>query len=418
MKKIFFALFILFSAAALSGCMKGPGPKAEDAGVFYQCSMHPAVTATAPGDCPICHMRLTRVDHPAASEAKKDRILFYRHPMRPEVTSPSPAKDEMGMDYIPVYESETRNSGVSVAGRAAVTIDPLRQQQIGVRITEVRRQPMVMKLRALGRAAYDPDLHNTIGEYREAVAEYIKSKSSPNMTVRERAEQVMKLAELKLRLSGISSEQMDHLKNAGQSTLRLLTLRHDASELFLPAGAAWVYVDLYENESGLVAEGQKAEISSPARPGQVFNAQVRTADLIPNAVIRTMRVRLEAEDPENLLLQGMSVDVVLTISLGDKISVPEEAVMNTGEMTLVFVSLGEGHFEPREVRVGHEAGGFYEVLAGLKEGEKIVSSASFLIDSESRIRAALQDFGGVKKISADAVSETSPAAEPGGHRHD
>lgn len=421
---VLLAMTVLLVSFIFSGCGRFP-QSAPSQKTVYQCSMHPKIISDKPENCPICGMRLTRVEHPEAGDAVKSggkgRILFYRHPMRPEVSSPVPAKDEMGMDYIPVYEEE--ESGVSsVSGRAVVNIDPARQQQIGVKIAEVKKMPLQMNVRALGRVAYDPDLHNTIGEYREAAGEYLKSKSSPNITVRERAEQLMELADLKLRLSGISSDQMEHLKGAGQSTLRLLTLRHTAEDLSLPEGAKWVYADLYENESDLAAPGQKIRVTTPALPGRIFEGQTRTADLIPNALIRTMRVRMEVMDPEDRLRAGMSVDVALQILLGEKLAIPEEAVLNTGEKNLVFVAKGKGRFEPREVRIGYEAGGYDEVISGLSENEKVASSANFLIDSESRIRAALQNFGKPEILRPDGTQDDKRLRTQddngGAHAHD
>lgn len=325
--------------------------------------MHPAITSNKPGDCPICGMRLTRVEHHAAA-------------------SPSAGANESG-----------------IPGRAVVSIDPERQQQIGVKVTEVKKIPLEMKVRALGRVAYDPDLYNTIGEYREALSGYLKARTNANMTVRERAESVMKLAELKLRLAGISSDQMLGLKNAGRNTERLVMLTQSAQNLILPPGKVWVYADLYEHESDLAVSGQSSTITSSALPGKFFAGEVKTVDLVPNAPVRTMRVRFEVDDPENLLRAGMSVDVVLRVKMGQPLAVPHHAVLNTGETTLVFVAREDGKFEPREIVVGHEAGGFYEVVRGLEVGEKVVSSANFLIDSESRIRSALQNFGADEKKS-------------------
>ena len=421
MKKISFqillGLALIFSSAVFfAGCgQENKKDGVSQAGPVYQCSMHPAVTSNKPGDCPICGMRLTRVEHPPSASEGKGKIIFYRHPMRPDVNSPVPAKDEMGMDYIPVYESEISEDS-KIPGRAVVSIDPERQQQIGVKITEVKKMPLEMKVRALGRVAYDPDLYNTIGEYREAAAEYLKTKTSANTTVRERAESIMKLAELKLRLAGISSDQMENLKSAGQNTQRLVMLTKSAQNLVLPPGKVWIYADLYEHESDLAVAGQKALINSSALPGKFFSAEVKTVDLVPNAPVRTMKVRFETDDPENLLRAGMSVDVILQVKMGEQLAVPDEAILNTGETTLVFVARGEGKFEPRAVVVGHEASGFYEIVSGLSEGERVVSSANFLIDSESRIRAALQSFGSVEKKSSSEPEKTAAAAQE--HSHD
>lgn len=369
MKKVSFqfliVLFLGFSSAAfVAGCGHDHSKSgAVNEGPIYQCSMHPAITSNKPGDCPICGMRLTRVEHHSTA-------------------SLTAGLNEPG-----------------IPGRAVVSIDPERQQQIGVKISEVKKMPLEMKVRSLGRVAYDPDLYNTIGEYREALSGYLKARTNANMTVRERAESVMKLAELKLRLAGISSDQMDNLKNAGQNNQRLVMLTQSAQNLVLPPGKVWVYADLYEHESDLAVIGQNSIITSSALPGKFFKGEVKTVDLVPNAPVRTMRVRFETDDPEDFLRAGMSVDVILQVKMGEQLAVPDEAVLNTGETTLVFVARGDGKFEPREIVVGHEAGGFYEVVKGLTEGEKVVSSANFLIDSESRIRSALQNFGTVEKKS-------------------
>ncbi len=389
-KSVFISAVLIFSGAVVYGCRPAQKQISADHEI-YQCAMHPNITSDKPGDCPICHMRLTKVEH--HTENKKGKILFYRHPMRPEVSSPVPAKDEMGMDYIPVYEEAETGDETVIAGRAAVSVSPERQQQIGVKISEVKKMPLEMKVRELGRVAYNTDLHNIIGEYREAVDDYIRFNGSPYAEIRKRAAANMNLADLKLRLSGISARQMKEMKDIGQSSLRLLTYTHSAEDLFLPEGFKWVYVDLFENESDLASPNQKVTAKASALPGKIFEGTVRTVDLIPNAAIRTVRVRIETADPQDLLREGMPVDVTLHVTLGEKLAVPEEAVLSTGERTLVFVAEGEGRFEPREVRVGYEAGGFQEVVEGLAEGERVISSANFLIDSESRIRAALQSFG-------------------------
>jgi Cu(I)/Ag(I) efflux system membrane fusion protein len=128
-----------------------------------------------------------------------------------------------------------------------------------------------------------------------------------------------------------------------------------------------------------------------------FEGDLITVDPVLNAMTRTLRVRIAVPNGEKALKPEMFVDVVLEVPLGTKLSIPEEAVLDTGERQLVFVDKGEGRIEPREVRVGYEGEGYYEVLSGLAKGEKVVSSANFLIDSESRLRAAVKGFTGGEK---------------------
>src|SRR5260221_326264 len=138
----------------------------------YQCAMHPQIVSDEPGTCPICGMKLERVDEPAAAAAQPATArtpLFYRHPMRPDVTSPEPTKDEMGMDYLPVYEAEVSKPG-NVPGHAGFTLSTERQQLIGVTRAPVERRRLDGEIRAVGTVAYDPALYQAIVEYREALA--------------------------------------------------------------------------------------------------------------------------------------------------------------------------------------------------------------------------------------------------------
>ncbi len=378
-----FSFFLIQSGCKAKQQSSVEAPKEK---TLYQCSMHPSIVSTKPIDCPICGMRLMRVE---PSPAKK-KILFYRHPMQPEVTSMKPAKDQMGMDYIPVYEGEASGAtDIKVPGHADVMISPDRQQLIGVQISEVTERPLTQVIHAVGRVAYDPELYNTLTEYKEAVSNFEKVKTSPLPGVRERGEALVRSSEMKLKLLGIASGDIDEL----------LKSDHSGTSLLLPEISAWIYADIYEYESGLVKPGETTKITSPAIPGAQFEGKVSTVDPILNAATRTLRVRILVPNTEKILKPEMFVDVAIEIPLGVKLAVPEDALFHSGEEQIVFVDLGDGHFEPRKVRAGYTAGEYTEILEGLEKGEKVVSSANFLIDSESRLRAAARGFGGKKESS-------------------
>lgn len=394
----------------------------------YQCPMHPSFISDKPGDCPICNMKLVLMEEaspdPAAgggtalsgkrvcllhkckmanclmelplkpgqkvscpvcgthvaeaAETSKGAPLYYRHPMRPEATSPAPKKDEMGMDYVPVYVEE--KALVPVPGQASTLISAERRQMIGMKSTPVERRALAITVRASGRVAYDPDLYNALAEHREAVNARDKVKDSPWPDVHERAEALVRASFLRLRQMGLSEAQIKEGATSEQSVNLLLGGT---------GGTVWVYAQIYEYEIGLVKPGQRVEMTTPAYPGRKFHGTLKAVDPNLSAETRSLKVRVEVPNPESLLKLEMYVNAIIQVDLGKKLAIPEEAVLETGERNVTFVDLGEGRIEPREVNIGREADGYYEILSGVKEGEKVVTSAQFLIDSESRLKAAM-----------------------------
>lgn len=350
----------------------------------YQCSMHPEVVSEEPGDCPICGMRLQKVDGDApAAKASQREPLFYRHPMRPDVTSPTPAKDEMGMDYIPVYSDEAP-TGTAVEGHAGFSIPVERQQLIGVKTAKVESRALDVEIRAVGRVAYDPELYNAIEEYKQAASAREKVKESPLPDARRGAEALLRSASTRLRLLGMSPEQIDKLSADGADPINLL----------LPDKTAWIYAEVYEYEVDLLKPGLTLSAVAPSMPGRSYRGKIVSIDPVVNAQTRTARVRALVQTPDEALRPETFVNVEIRLALGQRLSVPEDSVLDTGERQLVFVRKGEGDFEPREVKLGRQASGFYEIKSGLSAGEEVVTAANFLIDSESRFRAALSAFGG------------------------
>ena len=347
----------------------------QTAGARYQCAMHPQIVSDRPGVCPICQMELQRVDDEAGG---RGRIVFYRHPMRPEITSPTPAKDEMGMDYVPVYEEDLHGEG-GIPGRAAFTLSAERQQLIGVRTDTVERRTLAVAIRAVGKVAYDPGLYQAIVEYREALRAKSALTGASMPEAREGADTLVRAAALKLRQQGISEAQVRDVSR-------------DPVSLLLPGKEVWVYAQVYEYEVELVRPGDEMIVTVPSLPGRTFRAAVVAVDPIVNPTTRTARVRARVSTPDAALRPETFVNVALQVPLGEKVAVPEGAVLDTGRQRIVFVVQGEGRFAPRAVELGREAQGWYEVLDGVAPGERVVTSANFLIDSESRFRSAVAAF--------------------------
>jgi multidrug efflux pump subunit AcrA (membrane-fusion protein) len=339
--------------------------------------MHPNFTSDKLRDCAICGMSLVKREvSPVQSQkqASKRKILYYRNPMNPEVNSPVPMKDQMGMDYVPVYEEQAPSP-------AMVYISPEKQQLIGVKKGMVEKRKLTGQILTVGRIAYDPALFTAQQEYLQAL------KSSQTIRkdegyIEEQSGSLIKSMKRKLLAMGMSDYEITELEKLGKPQ----------QNLYLPTSEdknVWVYVTIYEYEAALVKTGTPVEVRTMAYPGQVFEGKVIAVTPIIEAATRTLKVRALVDNPENMLKLEMFVNVVIKYDLGDRLAVPEEAVMHAGTRDIVFVAEANGHFEPRVVKLGNKAGNYYEVLDGLAENEEVVTSGNFLIDSESKLNAVL-----------------------------
>ncbi len=356
----------------------------------YYCPMHPTYTSDHPGDCPICGMKLVPIPadkNPASAEhavpAAERKIAFYRNPMNAEITSPVFMKDDMGMDYIPVYADEIEDGhdhGKNVEGHAAITLSPEKQQLIGLKTTVAEKRPLIRSIHATGKVAYDPDLYNALAEYQSALDAEQRRPGNLSPEAHESNSALLRAATLRLKQLGLSEKQIDEF--SGQNSASLLVAQGE--------NKVWVYIQIYENEIGLVKPGQMVDITATAYPGQTFKGVIKSMDPNISAETRSLKVRVQVNNPQELLKLEMYVDAKIRVDLGHKLAVPEEAVLHTGPRSLVFVDRGSGRFEPREVTLGQSADGYVEVRSGVTPGEYVITAANFLVDSESRIRAAIQ----------------------------
>lgn len=340
----------------------------------YYCPMHPHYVSDKPGDCPICSMRLvpSKVEGLVPSGKK---ILFYRHPMRPDVKSPKPAKDEMGMDYVPVYEEEPVLPGASEnvpSGYVPVRVSPERQQLIGIKTGLVQKMNLQKVIRTVGKVAYDPEQY-------EAQAEYLQSVKSLK-AAGEWAKKMAEGARAKLTRMGLNAGMIELIEKRGEPDKSLLYA--------VPGSEAWVYANIFEYEIPIVKVGDVLEIEAPAL-GEKLAGKIQAIDTVVDSATRSVRVRALVKNEKGMLKPDLFVNVSLKVDLGEVLAVPEEAAFLSGRSVFVFVDRGQGFFDPRQVTLGQKAEGFYEVKDGLKEGERVVTSGNFLIDSESRMKAAL-----------------------------
>lgn len=381
---------------------------------------------------------------PAAREtttASQKKLLYYRNPMGLPDTSPTPKKDPMGMDYIPVYEGE--DAGASDSG---LKISAEKIQKMGVKVEPAKAQVLDRTVRASGRIEIDESRTTTVTAKFEGYIERLHVNTtgqpvgrgqplfevySPELVSAQReyaiaaqgigqlkeaggeAQSAMKqLADSslqRLRNWDISDEQIKALAHSG-SAKRTLTFRAPAAGIvtekkaiqgmrFMPGdvlyqiadtSSVWVQADVFEQDIAAVGLGQKAKIRISAYPGEVFEGRIAYVYPTLKAETRTVPVRIELANPKGKLKPAMFAEVDIPVAgASPVISVPTSAVIDSGKRQVVIVQLGEGRFEPRPVKLGARGSEFVQVLDGVSEGEMVVSSANFLIDAESNLKAAL-----------------------------
>jgi Cu(I)/Ag(I) efflux system membrane fusion protein len=440
------AALLLLAAA----CGKSPAK-----GKYY-CPMHPNYVSDKPGDCPICNMRLVKKGGKggpkAGSEAAPQgrRVLFYRHPMNPSITSPVPAKDEMGMDYVPVYSDEARAGAPGgIEGMARVDVGEQGRRLAGIQTAVAERQTLTSTTRAVGvvvadetrvrtvqtkvsgwveklyvnatgqpvragqplLAIYSPQLLATQEEFLRArqTAERFSKSSLPE--VRQGGEDLLTASRRRLELFDVPRGTIAQLERTGKAQ-RTVTLTAPASgyvtakEVFegqevqpgmtlftvTDLSRVWVEADFYQMESRALAIGQKADITLPNDPGVRLSGRVTLVYPMLDPQSRTLKARIEFANPGLLLKPGMYVDVIPDLETQTGVVVPDSAVLDTGVRQVVFVEKRTDQgaaFEPREVRVGSHGDGKALILQGVEAGERVAVAANFLLDSESRLRAAV-----------------------------
>jgi multidrug efflux pump subunit AcrA (membrane-fusion protein) len=306
----------------------------------------------------ICSLLLVIFIAGCAPSKKVDekKVLFYRNPMNPEITSPVPMKDQMGMDYLPIYEENIAGEGVRISSE--------QQKLIGVKTEKVAFRNLFKEIRTVGVIAYDPELY-------VAQEEYLSMLDLKDENLIEAARQ-------KLKILGLNDAQIERLEKEGKAQLALI----------LPQDKTWVYIPVYEHDLALVKAGMPVEIETVAFPGEKFSGKIVAVASVLDPMTRSVKARAEIENPDQKLKPAMYANVKIKVVLGKKLAVVEEAVLQTGKRSVVVLAGEGGNYFSREVKLGQKAAGYYEVLEGLREGERVVTTGNFLIDSEARLKSA------------------------------
>lgn len=293
---------------------------------------------------------------------------------------------EKGAHKEPQKESqkEAPKEKSPIDGYVTITLSPQKQQFIGVKTGSVERKKAAKTIRAAGRVAYDPDLYQAQSEYIQAIRSLKETPVGTDGKGAEWAQKLIESSKMRLLSMGFNEELTAALDNQESPDKSLLYA--------VPDGDAWVYASVYEYEESLVKVGQKLKVEISSEGGRVLEGTIRAIDKIVDPLTRTVRIRVNVKN-DGSLKPDLYVNVLIDVDLGEAIFVPEDAIFITGKANIVFVAKGEGVFEPRHVALGTKVDDDYEIKEGLKEGEKVVTNGNFMIDAESRLKAALGAMG-------------------------
>jgi RND family efflux transporter MFP subunit len=375
------------------------------------------------------------------------KIKFYQSTMSPKENSPVPAKDSMGMEMEPVYEE----AGAPETQPGEFTVSIERQQQIGVTYATVEEVDLQKTLRVSGVVGseisrshdfiapasgsvvglgvgstgemvekgqtlltiYSPDLLTEEQNFADAARDYLTTPNFGSRRTIENIQAQFEAAKNRLLLWNLTTNQIADLEKWETR------VPHDTVEIQAPFSGVvqkvsaepgknfgmgdelleltdlqtvYVWANFYQEDLPVLKKGLPVDITTSAWPNEIFYGKIAVVDPFLDPDTRTIRVRIDIENPDLKLRPEMFVDVGLNIDAGERLAVPVNAVLPTGEHNIVFVDKGQGELQPRFVELGQQYGDYYEIKSGLNEGERVVASGNFLIDAESQIQGALKSW--------------------------
>jgi Cu(I)/Ag(I) efflux system membrane fusion protein/cobalt-zinc-cadmium efflux system membrane fusion protein len=438
---------------------------------LWTCGMHPEVIVDEPGQCPKCGMNLVPVKSTSAGPQGQEQpegerqILYWQAPMNPTEIYDEPGKSKMGMDLIPVYDDQA-----TLGAGGSIRIDPVTVQNMGVRTTMVERGDFTRSIRTVGKIEYNeeklyivntkisgwierlfvnyvgemlrkgdplleiysPELVTTQEEYLLALNTQRRLAQSNFETVREGAESLLESSRTRLLYWDIPISEIERLEKSGEvkKTVQLespatgMVVHKNAVEgLHVKEGTSlyqiadlstiWVHASVYDYELPWIRDGQTAQMELSYLPGKTFEGKVAYVYPYLREKARDVHVRLEFPNPGLELKIGMYANIdIQAPTIRDAVVIPTEAVIRSGARNVVFVARGEGRFEPRQVMLGEEGdNGKIRVVSGLLGNEEVVTSAQFLLDSESRLQEVIQKLLAEKQQKTQKMDMKDKATE-------
>lgn len=449
-KKIALPLGILLVAVAAAGgwlytngWFKDDGgghSKLEHKVQLWTCSMHPFIVKDKPGTCPICGMELIKKNEGAAggeqTAEQKQQADMLGH------VSLSPTQRVMANVATVAAKQSVMYKEINAVG--LVQFDQSRQAKVTAWIAGRIDQLHVNKVGDIVSKdkpvaeIYSPDLVATQQEYLLAVKSRDQLKNSPIASISQNGEGLVQSARQRLMLFGVKENQIAELEKAGKPNIRLpiyTPLSGVVIEKMMQQGQyvntgevlfniadlsqVWVEVEVYENEFPNIHLGQQVEIRSQSFPGKAFSGKIAYIYPFLDPKTRTIKARVEMANPGLKLKPDMFVNAIIKVPLGSAIVVPVTALIDTGKRQVVWVETSAGMFEPRDVQVGQRTDEKVQILSGIKPGDKVAVSGSYLIDSESQLKGGggqdhSKHTGGKPEESGQAPA-VSKQPQGGGH---
>lgn len=299
----------------------------------------------------------------SCAHADKDsNIDYYTCSMHPQIHMDEPGNCPIcGMKLVPVYKQNSSTQKIPNEGQLMIPQE--KQKMIGITTEIVKMTSVKKKLRAFGKVAFDPQLAAAQKEYVEILS------VSPSLE---------KSARSRLKLMGMSESEIDEIKEN----------RKTSSGLYLPdaQNKTWVYATVYENDMNLISEGLAVTVKLPLENQKDLSGTVRGLSPILDEMSRSLNVRIELDEVDTRLKPNAYVDVYFEIDLGEHLTIPKTALIDTGERKIAYVVHDDENFSAHEITTTDESDDNVIVVSGLSEGDRVATNATFLIDSESQLR--------------------------------